>query len=166
LGAKPYLWVSQLMLVTPFSLKSKSSVSKPAFSKKGTRNDPRQQSTCNGILRFTASLERAVMSSIIPWGKLGAEPTRSTVLLLMSRETLLTSTWYVGAVQATRWTLMPKYEPALRKLENHNGACLIHLWLRDTPLSVSLLSCTQTSHQNRLRSSTGSNTSCPGRRIE
>jgi hypothetical protein len=55
------------------------------------------------------------MSSIIPWGKLGAEPTRSTVLLLMSRETLLTSTWYVGAGQATRWTLMPKYEPALRK---------------------------------------------------
>lgn len=115
MGAKPYLWVSQLMLVTPFSLKSKSSVSKPAFSKKGTKNDPRQQSTCNGILRFTASLERAVMSSIIPWGKLGAEPTRSTVLLLMSRETLLTSTWYVGAGQATRWTLMPKYEPALRK---------------------------------------------------
>ena len=91
-GAKPYLWVSQLMLVTPFNLKSKSSVSKPAFSRKGTRKEPRQQSTCNGILRLMASLERALMSSMIPWGKFGADPTRRTVLLLMSRVTLLMST--------------------------------------------------------------------------
>lgn len=54
------------MLVTPLSLKSKSSVSKPALSRKGTRKDPRQQSTCSGILRFTASLERELMSSMIP----------------------------------------------------------------------------------------------------
>lgn len=81
------------MLVTPLSLKSKSSVSKPAFSRKGTRKDPRQQSTWSGILRLTASLEREVISSIMPWGKLGAEPTRRTVLLLMRRATDGMWTW-------------------------------------------------------------------------
>jgi hypothetical protein len=54
------------MLVTPFSLKSKGSVSKPAFSRNGTRKEPRQQSTCNGSLRFNASLDRELMSSIMP----------------------------------------------------------------------------------------------------
>jgi hypothetical protein len=39
-------------------------------------------------LRFTASFEREDISSIIPWGKFGAEPTRRTVLLLMRRDTL------------------------------------------------------------------------------
>ena len=92
-GANPYLCVSQLMLVTPLSLKSKSSVSKPAFSRKGTRNDPRQQSTWRGTLRFRASLERDEMSSIMPWGKLGAEPTKRMVLLFIRRETLGMCTW-------------------------------------------------------------------------
>src|ERR1700733_5242104 len=86
LGAKPYLCVSQLMLVTPLSLKSKSSVSKPALSRKGTRNEPRQQSTCRGILRLSASLESADMSSMMPCGKLGADPTMRMVLLLTRRD--------------------------------------------------------------------------------
>lgn len=55
------------------------------------------------------------MSSMMPWGKLGAEPTRRTVLELMSRATDGICTWYAGAGQSTRWILMPKYEPALRK---------------------------------------------------
>jgi hypothetical protein len=81
------------MLVTPLSLKSNNSVSKPAFSRKGTRKDPRQQSTCRGIFLLTASLERPEMSSMIPWGKLGAEPTRITVLLFMRRDTDGRWTW-------------------------------------------------------------------------
>jgi len=81
------------MLVTPLSLKSKSSVSNPAFSRNGTRKEPKQQSTWSGILRFTASLEREDMSSIMPWGKLGAEPMSRTVLLFIRRETALISTW-------------------------------------------------------------------------
>lgn len=81
------------MLVTPLSLKSKSSVSKPAWERKGTRKDPRQQSTCRGILRLAAREERDVIGSIMPWGKFGAEPTRRIVLLLTRRVTARMSTW-------------------------------------------------------------------------
>lgn len=93
LGAKPYLCVSQLMEVTPRRRKSKGTVGKPAAERKGTRNEPRQQSTWRGMCRRRASLEREAMSSMMPWGKLGAEPTRRTVLLLMRRETRRVSTW-------------------------------------------------------------------------
>ncbi len=93
LGAKPYLCVSQLMEVTPLRRKSKGVVSKPAFSRKGTRKEPRQQSTCRGSCFLRAILERAEMSSMIPCGKLGAEPTRRMVLRLMRRETRRVSTW-------------------------------------------------------------------------
>ena len=86
LGAKPYLCVSQLMLVTPLRAKSKGVVSKPARARKGTRKEPRQQSTCRGRRLRSARREREAMSSMMPWGKLGAEPTRRIVLLLISRE--------------------------------------------------------------------------------
>ena len=102
LGAKPYLWVSQLMLVTPLRRKSKSSDSKPARERKGTMKEPRQQSTWSGILRLMARRERDDMSSMMPWGKLGAEPTRRMVLLLMRRETLEIVTRWDGLAQATR----------------------------------------------------------------
>jgi hypothetical protein len=47
----------------------------PAFSMKGTRKPPRQQSTWRPIRWRRASLARASMSSTAPCGKLGAEPT-------------------------------------------------------------------------------------------
>ena len=55
------------------------------------------------------------MSSMMPWGKFGADPTSSTVLPLMRRETCEILTWYAGAGQETKWILMPKYSPAFRK---------------------------------------------------
>lgn len=93
MGAKPYLCVSQLMEVTPLRRKSKGTVSKPAFSRKGRRKEPRQQSTWSGRRFLSASLDSAEMSSMMPCGKLGAEPTRRMVLLLMRRATRRTSTW-------------------------------------------------------------------------
>ncbi len=110
MGANPYLWVSQLILVTPLRVKSNGTVGKPARERKGTRNEPRQQSTCRGSLPFLrrARRERAEMSSMMPWGKFGAEPTSRIVLLLIRAETLEMETWYSGAGQATRWTLILK----------------------------------------------------------
>lgn len=55
------------------------------------------------------------MSSMMPWGKLGAEPTRRTVLLLMRRVTVEIETRYFGLGQGIRWTLILKYSAALRK---------------------------------------------------
>ena len=88
LGAKPYLCVSQLILVTPLRAKSNGTEGNPARERKGMRNDPRQQSTWRGRDLRRASRERALMSSMMPWEKEGADPTRRTVLLLMSREML------------------------------------------------------------------------------
>jgi hypothetical protein len=93
LGAKPYLCVSHEIDVTPLRRKSKSVVSKPALSRKGTRKEPRQQSTWRGSFFFRARRESEVMSSMMPWGKLGAEPTRRIVLPLMRRATEGMSTW-------------------------------------------------------------------------
>lgn len=45
LETKPTLWVSQLMAVTPSTLKSNGSDGNPAFSRKGTMKLPKQQST-------------------------------------------------------------------------------------------------------------------------
>jgi len=42
----------------------------------------------------------------------------------------------------------------------------VHLWLRDTPFCISFLSCTQTSHEYRLRATTCRNARCSLRRIE
>ena len=69
-------------------MKSNGVVSKPARERKGTRKEPRQQSTCRGRRFLMARRESVEMSSIIPWGKLGQEPTRRTVLLFIRRETL------------------------------------------------------------------------------
>ena len=49
--------------------------------------EPRQQSTCNGSFFLWASLLRLEMSSMMPWGKLGALPTSRTVLGFIKRET-------------------------------------------------------------------------------
>ena len=65
-GAKPYLWVSQDMLVTPLLVKSKSGASKPARVRNGIRKEPRQQSTWRRIDRLRASLDKAGMSSVMP----------------------------------------------------------------------------------------------------
>jgi hypothetical protein len=51
------------------------------------RKDPRQQSTCRGIFFLIAKRESEVISSIMPWGKFGAEPTRRMVFELIRRET-------------------------------------------------------------------------------
>lgn len=115
LGAKPYLWVSQLILVTPARRKSNGSVGKPAFSRYGIRKDPRQQSTWSGIFFLTASLESAETSSIMPCGKFGAEATNRTVFELMRRATDGMWTLYVGDLQSTRCTFIPKYSPAFKK---------------------------------------------------
>ena len=60
LGAKPYLWVSTEMEVTPGERKSKkpsdegeesdeeNGAAKPALESRGTRKEPRQQSTWRG----------------------------------------------------------------------------------------------------------------------
>ena len=85
LGANPYLCVSQLMLVTPLLTKSKGGAGKPARARKGTRKEPRQQSTCRGKVFRRARRERAAMSSITPCGKEGADPTRRIVLLFIRR---------------------------------------------------------------------------------
>jgi hypothetical protein len=87
LGAKPYLCVSTEMLVTPGTRKSKSGASKPARERKGMTKEPRQQSTWRGSFLARARRESAGMSSTIPCGKLGAEPTRRMVLLLIRRTT-------------------------------------------------------------------------------
>ena len=78
------------MLVTPLTVKSKGTMGNPARARKGTRKEPRQQSMCKGSLPFflRARREREGMSSIMPWGKFGADPTKRTVLLLIRRETL------------------------------------------------------------------------------
>jgi hypothetical protein len=81
------------MEVTPLRRKSKGTASKPALERKGRRKEPRQQSTWRGRLRLRASLERAAMSSMMPCGKLGAEPTRRIVLRLMRRLVRRMSTW-------------------------------------------------------------------------
>lgn len=86
-GAKPYLCVSQEMDVTPLTRKSKGSVGKPARERKGTRKEPRQQSTWRFMFREEARRPREGMSSIIPWGKFGAEPTRRMVFVFRRRET-------------------------------------------------------------------------------
>ena len=75
LGAKPYLCVSQDMDVTPLSRKSNVSMGKPDFVRKGRRKEPRHASTWKGMRRRRAMRDRPVRSSIMPWGKLGAEPT-------------------------------------------------------------------------------------------
>ena len=83
LGPKPYLWVSQLILVTPSREKSNglslylpfaSPLESPVTLRKGTMNEPRQQSTCKPILCFLASAESWMMSSWFPSGKLMHEP--------------------------------------------------------------------------------------------
>lgn len=88
LGAKPYLCVSQLMLVTPLRVKSNGADGNPARERKGMRKEPRQQSTWRGRDLRRASRERAEMSSMMPWEKEGADPTRRMVFRLMSREML------------------------------------------------------------------------------
>ena len=66
LGEKPYLWVSAEILVTPFILKSKVGILKPAFSANGARNPPRQQSTCINIPWYSATLANSSIGSITP----------------------------------------------------------------------------------------------------
>jgi len=70
-GAKPYLCVSTLIDVTPGRRKSKPPISthgdgKPAFARQGMRKDPKQQSTCRGILYVVASLLSAGILSTTP----------------------------------------------------------------------------------------------------
>ena len=67
--------MSQLIEVTPGSLKSKRGNLKPASSIKMIRNPPKQASTCSGILYFTANFDSSSIGSITPTGKFGAEPT-------------------------------------------------------------------------------------------
>lgn len=88
LGAKPYLCVSQLILVTPLRLKSNGAEGNPARERNGTRKDPRQQSTWRGSDFRRARRDSVVMSSMMPCAKEGAEPTRRIVLLLIRREML------------------------------------------------------------------------------
>ncbi len=54
--------------MTPFRVKSKGTVGNPARARKGTRKEPRQQSTWRGRDPFLrrARRDRDVMSSIMP----------------------------------------------------------------------------------------------------
>ena len=72
---KRTLCVSQLIAVTPSTLKSNGSTGKPAGSRKGIMKLPRQQSTCRPTLYFFANLPKATISSWQPSGKLIADPT-------------------------------------------------------------------------------------------
>jgi hypothetical protein len=56
------------------------------------RKEPRQQSTWRGMEWEMARRERAGISSTMPWGKLGAEPTRRIVFGFMRRRSLGTET--------------------------------------------------------------------------
>ena len=66
--------VSQLIEVTPGSLKSNGGNSKPALFINGIKNPPKQASTWRGILYLTAMSDRSLMGSIDPIEKQGAEP--------------------------------------------------------------------------------------------
>ena len=70
-GAKPYLCVSTLMDVTPGRRKSRyeeEAMGKPAEFRRGTRKEPKQQSTCKGNECVKASLESAASGSMMPCG--------------------------------------------------------------------------------------------------
>ena len=95
------------MLVTPLRVKSKGVVGKPARERKGTRKEPRQQSTCRGRDLRKARRERAAMSSMMPCAKEGSEPTKDRVAIDESRDAGNVNA-EEGAGQATKWTLMPK----------------------------------------------------------
>ena len=77
----------------------------------------------------SASRDSAPMSSVTPCGKLGAEPTKSTVLGLISRATAPTSTWYDGDGQATRWQRMEKYDAAFKKAACAVSGMILFFWL-------------------------------------
>lgn len=55
-------YMMETHLVTPGTRKSNGTVLNPAFSRKGTRNEPRQQSTCRPRPCFIARSESAEMS--------------------------------------------------------------------------------------------------------
>lgn len=100
------------MLVTPGTEKSKGSILKPAFDMKGTKKEPKQQSTCIPILCFDASAASSEMLSMIPSGKLGAEPTSAIVLALMARFVALRSACLVIGSTGTDLRVILKYEEA------------------------------------------------------
>lgn len=88
LGAKPYLWVSTLMAVTPGTRKSNGAMGNPASVANAATNEPRQQSTWNPIAPrpapASASLATSWTGSMTPWPKDGAEATRMMVFLFIN----------------------------------------------------------------------------------
>jgi len=84
LGHNPYLCKSADIDVTPGKRKSNLGVSViPALSWNTTKNPPKQQSTCTGILYFIPSFDNCSISSETQWGKLGKEPTKHIVFFVI-----------------------------------------------------------------------------------
>eukprot|EP00962_Isochrysis_galbana_P002977 scaffold830_cov112-Isochrysis_galbana.AAC.9 len=79
---------------------------------KGTRNPPRQQSTCRPIPRASASADSSSIGSMVPDAYCGAEPTSATVLPSTSERTCRISTCCCGKLHRACRTSSPKYCPA------------------------------------------------------
>ena len=94
LGHNPYLCKSADIDVTPGKRKSNLGVSViPALSWNATKNPPKQQSTCTGILYFIPSFDNCSISSETQWGKLGKEPTKHIVFFDIFFFTKFKSIW-------------------------------------------------------------------------
>ena len=65
-GARPYLWISAEMLVTPGTRKSQSGMSSPRSSSQGSTKPPTHASTWNGIFLRTAMRAISSIGSITP----------------------------------------------------------------------------------------------------
>ena len=86
----------------------------PKAPGQGSTNPPRQASVWKPIPRSAAAAASSSMGSRTPCGKVGADPTRATVLRVTARAMAATSARKSGPT-GTRTSLIPKYWAALSK---------------------------------------------------